>query len=1354
MTMKFRSLCISTLMIIANSLISYAWVNGYDRTGWVDELEYEYVFVSDGSTEAEKNEARTAKVIGYDLKKLPNYVEGQDGHINIGGYAYIWNQSYKIISIKSKALQNCPFEVNIGSNVTELGPYALAGTPTKELVGRSLEDIGPYALADCKQLVRINLTKSAYIYYNAFSGCEEINSIYFGDIVHINQEAFSSLKGGTIVSKGIPINIHPNAFSTEAYENCILYVPEQYIAEYKSSTGWENFKNVYALENRITRLQLPQTTTIGVGNTVGLTVTTTPQNADTSMLTWLSDTPEVATVENGVVTAHKIGTATIKASTIENISASCEVKVIASYPTSISLNATDIGLKVFESYQLKAELTPEEVENNSIVWSSSNDDVATVSEDGTVTAVSVGVATITATCGEASSTCKVTVNPIVASSVTLNVPDLTLLIGQTEKLTATIEPENTTDQTIIWTSDNEDIAKVSEDGTVTAVSVGVATITGTCGEVSATCKVTVNPVLASSVTLNVPDLTLLIGQTEKLSTSIEPENTTDQTITWTSDNEDIAKVSEDGTVTAISVGVATITATCGEVSATCKVTVNPVLASSVTLNVPDLTLLIGQTEKLSASIEPENTTDQTITWTSNNEAIAKVSEDGTVTAISVGVVTITATCGEVSATCKVTVNPIAASSVTLNVPDLTLLIGQTEKLTATIEPENTTDQTITWTSDNEAIAKVSEDGTVTAISVGAATITATCGEVSATCKVTVNPVVASSVTLNVEDITLFVGQSDKLMATIDPENTTDKTIAWTCDNEAIAKVSEDGTVTAIAVGVTNITATCGEVSATCKVTVNPVVASSVTLNVEDITLFVGQSDKLMATIDPENTTDKTIAWTCDNEAIAKVSEDGTVTAIAVGVANITATCGDVSATCKVTVNPVVASSVTLNVEDMTLLIGQTDKLTATIEPENTTTLDIIWTSDDEAIAKVSTDGIVTAVSVGVATITATCGNVSATCKVTVNPVPVSSIGIRYPIDNEEGCIYPDETLQLTAIIYPDNATDKSVHWESTDENIAIVDENGLVTGLYPGDVKIVATASNGIYDTCLIIVNEIKATDVTLDVEDITLLVGESAKLLAKIGPSNATNKSITWISDNDAIATVFWDGTVTAIAAGVANITATCGEVSATCKVTVMPDVVRPETPSAFKRKGDGRSCTFVVMMNLSNEELTEQGYKFVYGYTDNTGMDYVIANTPLRYCHTSEQIYNDPSNDFWVFAYQEQENDKFVNSDRRHLDGSVDANYDGTKLINKSRSSLNSGTDPDNWIKATAKGVRINIESEEDTELNIYTLTGLPVQSQVFEGGVSVNEEIDHNTLAAGIYIMSIKSGSKSISKKIMIQ
>lgn len=168
----------------------------------------------------------------------------------------------------------------------------------------------------------------------------------------------------------------------------------------------------------------------------------------------------------------------------------------------------------------------------------------------------------------------------------------------------------------------------------------------------------------------------------------------------------------------------------------------------------------------------------------------------------------------------------------------------------------------------------------------------------------------------------------------------------------------------------------------------------------------------------------------------------------------------------ITVNPITASSVTLSVQDLTLNIGDSEKLIASILPENTTDKSITWKSDNEVVASVDANGNVTALSVGVTNITASCGEASATCKVTVNPILIESITITpESVSAEEG-----NSIQLTVTIYPENATDKSIEWSSSDNTIATVDQNGLVQILKAGRTQITAAAKDGsnVFATCIV----------------------------------------------------------------------------------------------------------------------------------------------------------------------------------------------------------------------------------------------------------------------------------------------
>lgn len=257
----------------------------------------------------------------------------------------------------------------------------------------------------------------------------------------------------------------------------------------------------------------------------------------------------------------------------------------------------------------------------------------------------------------------------------------------------------------------------------------------------------------------------------------------------------------------------------------------------------------------------------------------------------------------------------APSGVTLNKTELSLFVDASETLTATVAPEDASDKNVTWESDDDTIATVTPDGTVTAVGPGQTIITATTSDRNrtATCTVTVTQPV-SSITLDKTELPLFAGNSDTLNATIAPDNASKKDLTWTSDRSDIAAVTvgDDGTVTvdAKAPGEATITAAATDgsnVKAACKVTVTRAV-SAITLEPTELSLFAGDSTTLKVTVAPEDATNKILTWISDKPETATVTVGGdgiiTVNAQAPGQATITATAADGSgatASCKVTV---------------------------------------------------------------------------------------------------------------------------------------------------------------------------------------------------------------------------------------------------------------------------------------------------------------------------------------------------------------------------------------------------------------------------------------------------------------------
>ena len=253
---------------------------------------------------------------------------------------------------------------------------------------------------------------------------------------------------------------------------------------------------------------------------------------------------------------------------------------------------------------------------------------------------------------------------------------------------------------------------------------------------------------------------------------------------------------------------------------------------------------------------------------------------------------------------------IKKNAVILNKESVTIEKGETTQLIATIDSGGSDDITITWSSDDESIATVDNEGTVTAISEGTATITATTNDgtnLSASCEVTVTPKTVKSISLDEKAITLERNETAQLTVTVLPEDADNKAVTWSSDDESIATVDDEGTVTAISEGTATITATTNDgtnLSASCEVTVTPKTVKSISLDKEKLNIKIGQSEYLKVTVSPIDADDISVSWRSNNKIIATVDAGGKVTALVPGTAIITVTTNDgtnLSASCEVTV---------------------------------------------------------------------------------------------------------------------------------------------------------------------------------------------------------------------------------------------------------------------------------------------------------------------------------------------------------------------------------------------------------------------------------------------------------------------
>ncbi|MGN1195593.1 MAG: Ig-like domain-containing protein, partial [Acutalibacteraceae bacterium] len=548
-----------------------------------------------------------------------------------------------------------------------------------------------------------------------------------------------------------------------------------------------------------------------VGQTVTLTADVKPENATNKNVTWTSDDNDVASVENGVVTAKAAGTAEITATSSDGKISGSFTLSVKQQVTEITLSETELILNEGESTKLDAAVLPENAYDKTLNWESEDEKTAEVDENGNITAVSKGECYITVTSadGLASARCLVKViKPV--TSVNISNRQLSLEKGEEFELSASAYPADASDTSIVWSSSDPETVSVSESGKITALKGGTSVITARTSneEVKAECMVTVE-VTSTAIELDISQIELWENESVTISYSLSPEDVTDTSVKWTTDNESVAVV-ENGKITAKAVGTAVITATTNDsgLSASCKVKVSK-KTTQVIIDKTELTIENGEAFTLKAEVLPADATYKSVSWTSSDNNVAVVDEGGTVTAKGAGTAIITAKTDEGGnkAVCSVIVTQ-KPKSVSLSEQEVTLTEGESATLTASFLPETTTFKDLIWESSDNEVATV-ENGKITAVSLGTAVITAksTVNEnVVARCEVNVLRA-AGSVTLDSHELVLSIGETVKLNAVVGPEGASNTKVTWTTSDDMIATVDENGNVTAVGEGTAKITVT-------------------------------------------------------------------------------------------------------------------------------------------------------------------------------------------------------------------------------------------------------------------------------------------------------------------------------------------------------------------------------------------------------------------------------------------------------------------------------------------------------------------------------------------------------------------
>lgn len=747
---------------------------------------------------------------------------------------------------------------------------------------------------------------------------------------------------------------------------------------------------VYSSASKITIS--PSELSIFVDDTKSVKAVYEPAGITSVDLKWISLDENVATVktETGTtrianITGKKAGETLIMAVSTNNIVlGTCKVTV-TELIESITLSDTSVEVPLSQgTYTITATVKPSTASVNDIVWSSSDEKIATV-KGGKLTLKAAGETIIAASApGTNAETkyCHVKVTESV-TGLKLSSTEKIVYMGETTTIGYTVLPTTAGNKKITWSSTKPSIATVNaSSGLITPVAVGETTIIARTveGNFMGICTVYVKE-LAKGITIGLRDVVVQVGEEYQIPYTLNPKTSTEANIKWTSTNTGVATVSDKGVVKGVVQGSTIIMAKLdnGEI-AYCNVVVEEEV-NGIQLNYDKKTIYKDKTFTLKATVTPNGATNSAVVYESSDETICTVSSTGKVTGKKVGtaIITVTTKENDHKAFCVVTVKQ-NVTKIKLNYTSYKLGYKKTLQLKATVTT-SASNKKVKWTSSNPSVATVSSTGKVTAKKYGTTTITVAAQDgsgVKATCKIQVVRLV-TKVKLNRYSMTIVAGRKATLKATITPSNATYKTVTWTSSDETIATVDSRGVVYALQPGIVYITASAKDSSkkkAVCRVEVKAAIsASSITIITDDVVLAVNQSKVMPKSVTPPTSTDS-ITWESDNEYVATVNKStGKVTGKHPGVCTITAftTSGKMD-TAKVTV---------LGISRTSLTLEQYSQHKLYLESVST---GVTWESTNMTVATVDSKGNVVARKAGKATIVATYRGTKFSCKVTVKKI--------------------------------------------------------------------------------------------------------------------------------------------------------------------------------------------------------------------------------------------------------------------------------------------------------------------------------------------------------------------------------
>ena len=621
----------------------------------------------------------------------------------------------------------------------------------------------------------------------------------------------------------------------------------------------------------------------------------------------------------------------------------------------------------------------------------------------------------------------------------------------------------------------------------------------------------------------------------------------------------------------------------------------------------------GSTIQLSAIVYPSGAV-QTVNWSSSNNNVLTVNSSGVVTGVSAGTATVTAAVASnssITSSKTITVTSAVPTAVTITgAPSSNplLAIGATLNLSASVTPSSAS-QSITWTSSNTSVATISSSGVLNTVGAGNALIKATAiNGVYSSISVDVYVSTPTSVIINSPSNRINKGESITLTATVLP-STASQNVIWSSSNTSVANISSGGVLTALNTG--NVIITCRAtdlgsggtiISATYAIEIAYDGPTSIGIS-GDSSVLRGSTISLSATVYPLGAS-QSVLWTSSNPSVATVNSSGVVSGLSTGTTTIQATSildAGVYATKTITVVYYAPTSVVVSgptsVEE-----GKTITLGATISPSSAMQT-VTWSSGNTSIATVSSSGVVTAISPGVATIRATSteNGIYGTLSVTVFRVMPAAVIISGAADVEK-----TGTLQLSATVtaaspYQAYPIAQNVIWSSSNTSVATVNQYGIVTGVELGLVTIYAasTIDSSVRGQVTINIKAMSPTSITIEGQGLVSL-GGSINLTAVVLPTGAS-QNVMWSVSNTNLANINQSGVLTANSLNTGSVTVLAISLANTSITATKTIAIGYASPASVTISG-GTNVVIGSTLNLTATIAPSTAYQAIRWESNNT--------------------------------------------------------------------------------------------------------------------------------------------------------